>query len=271
MIKPKIRAMKDEEKAGTCRCQLTRSSSKWSTGLNPDQHEMSIQNAYIQSIQSAEHFIYIENQFFMSSTADEKIVKNQIVQSIVFKIIEMHKKKKPFKVVIVLPLCPGFEGDVRTAAVLRIQMFWQYMTISRGENSLFVQLENNGIDPDDYIHFFGLRNHALLNNRPVQEIIYIHSKMMVVDDRIAIIGSANINDRSMCGNRDSELAMVIEDLKEAPSRMMGKPYKAATFAHTLRVACWANIFGLSEEEVKDPLDMHLYEKILDNADVFLNH
>lgn len=34
---------------------------------------------------------------------------------------------------------------------------------------------------------------------------------MIVDDRRMIIGSANINDRSLLGNRDSELAMVIED------------------------------------------------------------
>jgi phospholipase D1/2 len=34
---------------------------------------------------------------------------------------------------------------------------------------------------------------------------------MIVDDKRAIIGSANINDRSLCGNRDSELAMVIEE------------------------------------------------------------
>lgn len=33
--------------------------------------------------------------------------------------------------------------------------------------------------------------------------------MMIVDDKRAIIGSANINDRSLCGNRDSELAIVI--------------------------------------------------------------
>ena len=30
---------------------------------------------------------------------------------------------------------------------------------------------------------------------------------MIVDDAIAIMGSANINDRSMCGNRDSEIAV----------------------------------------------------------------
>jgi phosphatidylserine/phosphatidylglycerophosphate/cardiolipin synthase-like enzyme len=34
---------------------------------------------------------------------------------------------------------------------------------------------------------------------------------MIVDDRLAIIGSANINERSMRGDRDSELASVIRD------------------------------------------------------------
>lgn len=43
------------------------------------------------------------------------------------------------------------------------------------------------------------------------EIIYIHSKMMIVDDKYALIGSANINDRSMLGSRDSEIAVVTED------------------------------------------------------------
>ena len=207
----------------------------------------------------------------MSSTGDEKLIKNKIVQAIAIKIIEMHQKKRPFKVVIVLPLCPGFEGDVRTAPVLRIQMFWQFMTIARGENSLYGQLDAAGIDPDDYLHFFGLRNHDVLNNVPVTEIIYVHCKMMIVDDRIVICGSANINDRSMCGNRDSELAMIIEDLKEYPSKMAGKPFKAANFAHTLRVACWANIFRMTEDEVRDPLNLEMYDNVLDNADVrFLN-
>lgn len=34
---------------------------------------------------------------------------------------------------------------------------------------------------------------------------------MIVDDRLAIIGSANINERSQKGDRDSELAAVIRD------------------------------------------------------------
>lgn len=32
---------------------------------------------------------------------------------------------------------------------------------------------------------------------------------MIVDDEIALIGSANINDRSLLGKRDSELAIIV--------------------------------------------------------------
>ncbi len=45
-----------------------------------------------------------------------------------------------------------------------------------------------------------------MNGKYVTEQIYVHSKLIVVDDKMAIIGSANINDRSLLGNRDSELA-----------------------------------------------------------------
>lgn len=41
-------------------------------------------------------------------------------------------------------------------------------------------------------------------------MIYIHSKMMIVDDQQVIVGSANINDRSMLGDRDCELALLFE-------------------------------------------------------------
>ena len=41
--------------------------------------------------------------------------------------------------------------------------------------------------------------------------VYIHAKICIVDDRLAIIGSANINERSQRGDRDSELAAVIRD------------------------------------------------------------
>ncbi len=42
------------------------------------------------------------------------------------------------------------------------------------------------------------------------ELIYVHCKLMIVDDIVTIIGSANINDRSLQGDRDSELAIIVQ-------------------------------------------------------------
>ena len=91
--------------------------------------------------------------------------------------------------------------------------------MSKGKYSLLEQLEREGVDWEQYIGFYSLRQHALLRGEPVTEIIYIHSKLMIVDDRYVVIGSANINDRSMLGTRDSEIAAVIEDETEFESTL----------------------------------------------------
>lgn len=57
----------------------------------------------------------------------------------------------------------------------------------------------------------------------MSELIYIHSKLMIVDDRRVIMGSANINDRSQKGDGDSEIAMVVEDMDMIETTMDGKP------------------------------------------------
>ena len=74
-------------------------------------------------------------------------------------------------------------------------------------------LKEAGIKPEDYVSVFGLRTWDLTPETgvPVSELVYIHSKAMIVDDDWAIIGSANINDRSLVGNRDSEIAVVVHD------------------------------------------------------------
>lgn len=38
---------------------------------------------------------------------------------------------------------------------------------------------------------------------------------MIIDDRILLIGSANINDRSLLGSRDSEVCFVFPFLEES--------------------------------------------------------
>lgn len=78
----------------------------------------------------------------------------------------------------------------------------------------------------------------------VTEQLYIHSKLMIVDDRIIICGSANINDRSQVGFRDSEIAIIIEDTQMVDSKMNGVAYKAGKLAHTLRTDLFKEHLGL---------------------------
>lgn len=85
---------------------------------------------------------------------------------------------------------------------MRIQVHYIYETICRGEKSILSQLSFIQ-NIDDYIQFFTLRTHGVIDNTPVTEIVYVHSKIMIVDDEKALIGSANINDRSLLGTRDS--------------------------------------------------------------------
>ena len=62
----------------------------------------------------------------------------------------------------------------------------------------------------DYIKIYGLWNHCVMGGEPVSEIVYVHSKLLIVDDKYVILGSANLNDRSMRGFHDSELAIIVE-------------------------------------------------------------
>ena len=52
-------------------CQVLRSACSWSLGTRDELKEASIHTAYIEAIANAKHFIYIENQFFISNTANE--------------------------------------------------------------------------------------------------------------------------------------------------------------------------------------------------------
>jgi phospholipase D1/2 len=85
----------------------------------------------------------------------------------------------------------------------------------------------------------------------VQEELYIHAKLCIVDDRIAICGSSNINDRSQLGFHDSELSIVMEDRDMIESTMDGKPYSAGRHAATLRRLLWREHLGLLPPEDLD--------------------
>ena len=74
--------------------------------------------------------------------------------------------------------------------------------------------------------------------------LYIHTKLLIADDRIVICGSANLNDRSQLGYHDSEIAVVIEDPSLIDSVMDGKPYQASRYAASLRRQLFRKHLGL---------------------------
>ena len=85
----------------------------------------------------------------------------------------------------------------------------------------------------------------------VQEELYPHDKVLIVDDKIVLCGSSNINDRSQLGYHDSELTIVMEDREEFDSIMDGKPYRAGRHAGTLRRMLWREHLGLIEPQILD--------------------
>ena len=74
--------------------------------------------------------------------------------------------------------------------------------------------------------------------------LYIHTKLLIADDRIVICGSANLNDRSQLGYHDSEIAVVIEDPSTIDSVMDGQPFQASRYAASLRRQLFRKHLGL---------------------------
>uniref|UniRef100_A0A8C8JFK7 Phospholipase n=1 Tax=Oncorhynchus tshawytscha TaxID=74940 RepID=A0A8C8JFK7_ONCTS len=228
--------------------QILRSASDWSAGIK--YHEESIHNAYVHAIKNSQHYIYIENQFFISCT-DNRHVFNKIGDAIAERIIQAYKEGKKFRVYVVTPLLPGFEGDINTGGGSAIQavMHYNYRTMNRGDCSIISQLKRE-MDEQwmNYISFCGLRTHAELEGRLVTELVYVHSKMLIADDNTVIIGSANINDRSMLGKRDSEVAVIESTLlfNTETFPLLSPPSRAHT--------------DLSID-VSDPLSDHFYKEI----------
>ncbi|KAH9875714.1 hypothetical protein IAQ61_003178 [Plenodomus lingam] len=240
---------------GTCEVQILRSACAWSLGT-PNKVEHSIMNAYVQMIATSEHFVYIENQFYISSSEvlGTKI-ENKINDALVDRIKRAHANDEDWRACIMLPLMPGYQNtvDEQEGSSVRLIMTCQYHSICRGESSIFGRLRAAGIEPEDYIQFYALRSWGEIgpNKMIVTEQLYIHAKVMIVDDRVAIIGSANINERSMLGSRDSEIAAVVRDTELLDSYMAGQPYKVGKFPHTLRMRLMREHLGIDVDSITE--------------------
>ena len=157
---------KDIHNAGTVHAQIVRSSDDWSSGILNDQ---SIQNAYKKVIEQAQHFVYIENQFFITATGEnQKPVMNTIGRAMVDACVRAAKEGRKFRIIIVIPAIPGFAGDLRDDAAIgtRAIMDYQYKSINRGEDSIMGQIKKAGVDPTQHIFVFNLRAYDRIAKTP---------------------------------------------------------------------------------------------------------
>jgi phosphatidylserine/phosphatidylglycerophosphate/cardiolipin synthase-like enzyme len=139
-----------------------------------------------------------------------------------------------FRVRIVIPAFPDGFGDPRnfdwndkvTQTVekkcLMLTMALQYMStmyIRRVAQKYIGEVKANPInagkpnyqslDADKLFKVYCLRSHGTTESGfPVTEQIYPHIKVLITDD-VVICGSANLNERSMSGYRDSEIAIMV--------------------------------------------------------------
>lgn len=249
--------------------RILRSVGKWSIG-DKIQGECSIQKAYCNAIEKAEHFIYIENQYF-SSSQPQLDVNNTIQDAIYKRIIKAHEEKQPFHVILILPLKPEFREVWDSRHTIFQLTYRNYSTLFHHSNSLMeklrVELHETDIETVvcKYFSVYGLRQYGTRENgNPMTEIIYVHSKVMIVDDRQAIIGSANINDRSMRGYRDSEVCVLIKDNDMTPVRMGGKEnYHVGKFSRSLRCHLLKEHLGLLDEG-KDGSEIDMVDPVCDD-------
>lgn len=79
-------------------------------------------------------YIYIENQFFITlATTKKSVVKNSIGETLLKRILRAHREGSTFRVYVVMPLLPGFEGEVGepSGTALHAITHWNYASISR--------------------------------------------------------------------------------------------------------------------------------------------
>lgn len=164
-------------------CQIVRSCAKWSNG-SPLEH--SIADAYAAVIKNSQHFVYIENQFFITSTGESQHpVKNKIGAAIVERILRAARAGQKYKIIVVIPSVPCFAGDLRDDETLgtRAIMEFQYNSINRGGNSIMELIAKEGFNPMDYIRFYNLRNYDRINNAGLMATIEQQSGVNYEDAR----------------------------------------------------------------------------------------
>lgn len=251
--------------------------------------DKSIHTAYVKAIRSAQHFIYIENQYFLGSSYNWPSYKNAgahnlIPMEIALKIAGKIRKRERFAVYVVIPMWP--EGIPTSASVQEI-LFWQSQTMEMMYGVIAEALKDVGLadsqHPQDYLNFYCLGNrepklgseppstNSPAENSPQGQaqkfrrfMIYVHAKGMIVDDEYVIMGSANINERSLDGSRDTEIAM---GSYQPHHTWAGKQRHPHGQIYGYRMSLWAEHLGLLEDCFDHPQSLECVRRVNELADM----
>lgn len=252
--------------------------------------DRSIQDAYINAIRRAKNFIYIENQYFLGSCfgwSPDNIKPEDIgalhciPRELSLKIVSKILAGERFTVYVVVPMWP--EGLPESGSVQAI-LDWQRRTFEMMYKDVIQALRDQGSeeDPRNYLTFFCLGNREVKRSGEYQPaeapeedsdylraqqarrfMIYVHTKMMIVDDEYIIVGSANINQRSMDGARDSEIAMGAYQPYHLSAR---EPARGQV--HGFRMALWYEHLGMLDESFLRPESEECVAKVNRIADKY---
>ncbi|KAF3949156.1 hypothetical protein ACB098_10G058600 [Castanea mollissima] len=246
--------------------------------------DISIHTAYVKAIRAAQKFIYIENQYFLGSSYNwdshrDLGANNLIPMEIALKIVNKIKANQRFSAYIIIPMWP--EGVPTSTPTQRI-LYWQHKTMQMMYEMIYNALKEVGLEnkyePQDYLNFFCLGNREapdtedssgatnsaavktpqVLTQKSRRFMVYVHSKGMIVDDEYVILGSANINQRSMEGTRDTEIAMGAYQPYHTWASKRSSPHGQI---YGYRVSLWAEHIGALEGCFKKPESLECVRRV----------
>lgn len=162
------------------------------TEFGPRTAVLEIERAHVEAIGRAQSFIYIETQFLRSPA---------IVQALA----DAGRRTPALRVVLLIPSAPqevlfddATDPPHRHGEWLQVTGLDNLLDAYGDRLGLFSLINRNRVAPTD--------DRRSIDGHPV---IYIHSKVCVVDHRVAIVSSANLNGRSL--RWDTEAGVVWDD------------------------------------------------------------
>lgn len=228
-----------------CKTILTLPSWYWSN--------TEILNQYIELINSAKSSIYIENQYIRESGIS-KVLLDAVLRGI--------------NLTIIIPTLPEeiVNDGKKPQLHNKLSVYIQYRMLK----TLTTQRIETLTEPyKKYSKFQDKQNNRLKifspskKNKP-----YIHAKIMVVDEEYTIIGSANLNGKSLVGSSDSELGVFISSKDFARNLKEKLSEKSKTWrliAHNLEQSEKISRFSHSDYSMVNKLINNKYNGV-SNAD-----